>query len=374
MQPLSAGEDSIECLVIGAGVVGLAVARALTRRGRGVLVVERGAVIGGETSSRNSEVIHAGIYYAPGSLKARLCRRGRDMLYDYCASRGVPHRQTGKILVATAAAEIPVLDRIKILAEANDVGDLHRLDAADIARMEPEVRAVAGLFSPRTGIIDSHAFMLSLRGEIEGAGGMIALEAPVIEGETSADCIRVLIGGAAPMTLRARQVINAAGLHAQEVAAALGTPPAAIPPRQLAIGHYYSLSGRAPFRHLIYPVPEDGGVGIHVTLDMGGAVRFGPDVRWIDRLDYAFDDDARDRFIAAIQRYYPGLDPKRLHPGYTGIRPKLVGAGGGFADFRIDGPEGHGLAGVVNLYGIESPGLTASLAIAEEIAARLDSA
>lgn len=365
------GEDSIECLVIGAGVVGLAIARALAQAGREVLVAERGAVIGGETSSRNSEVIHAGIYYAPQSLKARLCRRGRDMLYDYCASRGIPHRRTGKILVATSEAEIPALDQIGRLAAANGVDDLRPLDLAELRELEPEVRAVAALLSPSTGIIDSHAYMLSLRGEIEAAGGMIALNSPVTRGELSDDGFRVTVGGDAPMTLRARIIVNAAGLHAQAVAAGLGVPAHAIPPQHLAIGHYYSLSGRAPFRHLVYPLPEDGGVGIHVTLDMGGGVRFGPDVRWIDRIDYAFDDGARERFIAAIRRYYPALAPDRLQPGHTGIRPKIVGPGGGFADFRIDGPELHGIPGLVNLHGIESPGLTASLAIADEVLSRL---
>ena len=357
--------ETADCVVIGAGAVGLAIAARLAAT-REVIVVERAATFGSETSSRNSEVIHAGIYYQPGSLKARLCRRGRDLLYAYAAERGIPHRRLGKLIVAARAEERSELDRLQVLAEANGVDDLLTMDQAAIRDLEPEVEAHAGLWSPSTGIIDSHQLMLSLVGDIERAGGAIAYNAPVIGGEAAAGGIRLRAGDA---DLFCRTVINAAGLWAPAVARSIvGLPSSAVPRQCLAIGHYYALAGKSPFRHLVYPVPEPGGLGIHATLDLSGAARFGPDVRWIEAVDYRFDDSRRADFIAAIARYWPAVVGATLQPAHTGIRPKLAGPGGSFADFKIDGPVVHGVPGLINLFGIESPGLTAALAIAEAVA------
>lgn len=362
--------ETADCVVIGAGVVGLAIAARLAAS-REVIVVERAATFGAETSSRNSEVIHAGIYYQPGSLKARLCRRGRDLLYAYAAERGVPHRQLGKLIVAARAEERSELDRLQALAAANGVSDLTFLDQAAVRNLEPEVEADAGLWSPATGIIDSHQLMLSLVGDIERAGGAIAYTASVISGTAGEGGIRLRAG---ETELFCRTVINAAGLWAPTVAQTIqGLPAAAVPRQYLAIGHYYALIGQSPFRHLVYPVPEPGGLGIHATLDLAGAVRFGPDVRWIESIDYRFDDSRKAAFAAAIARYWPAVDETRLQPAHTGIRPKLAGPGGGFADFRIDGPAVHGVPGLVNLFGIESPGLTAALAIAEAVEGKIPS-
>lgn len=363
--------ESVDCIVIGAGIIGLAIARSLTLQGRDVVIAERANAFGAETSSRNSEVIHAGIYYPKGSLKARLCVAGKQMLYDYAGPRGIACTNTGKLIVATTGSQQPRLDEIVRQAAAAGVTDLRPLSRADVGALEPEVDAVAGLFSPSTGIIDSHALMLSLLGDFEAAGGALALNTPVVGGRPVDGGMVIEAGGAESMTIEARTVVNAGGLWAQEIAASLGVRVEVIPPRHLAIGHYYALGGKSPFRHLVYPVPEPGGLGIHATLDMAGQARFGPDVRWIEDVDYSFDDSRRADFVTAVRHYYPALDSDRLTPAYTGIRPKLTGPGGGFADFRIDGPEAHGVAGLVNLYGIESPGLTAALAIAEDVAARL---
>lgn len=358
--------DAADVVVIGAGVVGLACARALARAGRDVVVLERHPGIGMETSSRNSEVIHAGIYYPTGSRKARLCVAGKRLLYEYCASHGVPHRRCGKIIVATSDEQIPVLREYQAQAEKNGAGSLRWLSAGEIGALEPAVQAVAGVLSDSTGIIDSHAYMIALRGDLEAAGGMIAFETEVIGLEAVAGGLLVRT---ADFALRARAVVNAAGLEAPGVAAWLCP---AVPPASYAIGHYYVYDGAAPFSRLVYPIAEAGGLGVHVTLDLAGQVRFGPDVRWIDRICYDFDDSERPRFEAAIRHYFPGLDPARLRPGYTGIRPKLGAAGAPAADFRIDGPAEHGVPGLVNLLGIESPGLTSSLALAEEVAAILE--
>ncbi|WP_186223656.1 NAD(P)/FAD-dependent oxidoreductase [Burkholderia gladioli] len=336
--------DSVECVVIGAGVVGLAVARACARRGWETVIVESEAMIGTGTSSRNSEVIHAGIYYAAGSLKARLCVAGKQQLYAYC--------------------------------EANGVTDLRRLDAARARALEPSLHCVAALESPSTGIVDSHALMLALLGDAERAGAMIAYRSPVSGGEILREAggplIELEVGGDEPMTIRARRVINAAGLHAQAVARALrGLPADTIPRERYAKGNYYSLAGRAPFSRLIYPVPEPGGLGVHLTLDLANQARFGPDVEWVDGIDYRVDPARAERFYAAIRRYWPALPDQSLQPAYSGIRPKLDTPD---ADFVIQGAGVHGVAGLVNLYGIESPGLTASLAIADEVLARLDEA
>ncbi|MBZ0325116.1 MAG: NAD(P)/FAD-dependent oxidoreductase, partial [Alphaproteobacteria bacterium] len=313
----------IEAIVVGAGVVGLAVARALALAGREVLVLEAEDAIGTGTSARNSEVIHAGIYYPAGSLKARLCVAGRAALYAYCAEHRIGHARTGKLIVATSDAQAGELTAIRDRAAANGVADLVLLDGADARRMEPALAAVAALHSPSTGIVDSHGLMLAYRGDAEDAGAAIAFHSPFLAAEAEDRGFRVRVGGADPMALRCRLLVNSAGLHAQEVAGAIGgLPPAAVPPAFRAKGSYFALSGRAPFSRLIYPVPEPGGLGIHLTLDLGGRARFGPDVEWVDALDYAVDPDRADRFYAAIRRYYPGLPDGALRPDYAGIRPK----------------------------------------------------
>ena len=351
--------ESADVVVIGAGVVGLACARALALAGREVVVLERHGVIGSETSSRNSEVIHGGLYYPDGSSKARLCVRGKELLYRFCADHGVPFRRCGKIIVASDEAQLDTLRAYQQQAERNGAGRLAWLSSADVAAMEPAVEAVAGVLSASTGIIDSHAYMLALQGALESAGGVIAFHTPVIGLAAAEHGLTVTM---ADFHLDARWVINAAGLGAPTVAAWV---TADAPRAHYALGHYYAYEGPPPFSRLVYPVAEAGGLGVHVTLDMGGQVRFGPDLVWIDQIDYRFDDSRRGAFEAAIRRYFPGLEARRLHPGYTGIRPKISGPGEPAADFRIDGPAVHGVPGLVNLLGIESPGLTASLAIAE---------
>jgi L-2-hydroxyglutarate oxidase LhgO len=365
--------DSVECVVVGAGVIGLAVARALARGGREVILIERSDTIGSETSSRNSEVIHAGIYYPAGSWKARLCVAGRERLYDYCQSRGISHRRIGKLIVAAAASQVHDLAALQVKAAVNGVTDLQWLEAPQARRLEPAVRCVAALLSPSTGIIDSHGLMLSLQGEAEEGGAMIAFHAPVLGGWLEPDRITLDVGGAAPMRLACRRLVNAAGLWAQEIVQRLvGFDWAFVPPRFLAKGHYFTLPGRSPFSRLIYPVPEAAGLGVHVTLDLGGQARFGPDVEWVDSINYDIDPQRALSFYQAIRRYYPELRDGALQPGYTGIRPKLQPPGGPPEDFVIQGPEIHGVAGLINLYGIESPGLTASLALADLVAARFD--
>lgn len=354
--------EALDVLVIGAGVVGLACARALARAGHEVLVLERHRSIGTETSSRNSEVIHAGIYYPTGSLRARLCVAGREQLYRYCAERGVPHRRCGKLIVATDAAQRDTLRQYQRQARANGAGELRWLERAELLALEPQLDALAAVRSDATGIIDSHAFMLALQGDLEAAGGLIAFGTEAARLAIRNGCTRVVTRD---LTLAPRWLINCAGLGAPDLARDMlpDTPQA-----RYARGHYYSYSGAAPFSRLIYPVAEAGGLGVHVTLDLAGQVRFGPDVQWIERPDYAFDSGNRERFVAAIRRYFPALEADRLQPGYTGIRPKISGPGEPAADFRIDGPAQHRVAGLINLFGIESPGLTASLAIAARVA------
>jgi len=364
--------DRVDCVVIGAGVVGLAVARACALAGLETLALEAEAAIGTATSARNSEVIHAGLYYPRGSLKARLCVQGRQALYDYCASHGVSHARCGKFIVATREEQIGALDRIGAAAAANGVHDLRRLDAARARAREPALQCVAALESPSTGIIDSHGLMLALQGDLESAGGLLALRAPVLSGKVLPEGILLRTGGDEPMELIARRVVNCAGLHAQTVAAAIdGLPPGSIPAGRYAKGNYYALSGKAPFSRLIYPVPEPGGLGVHLTLDLGGQARFGPDVEWVDAIDYTVDPARADGFYAAIRRYWPDLRDGALHPDYAGIRPKLAVPAGQDADFLIQDVRAHGVPGLVNLYGIESPGLTACLAIAGEVIQRL---
>jgi L-2-hydroxyglutarate oxidase LhgO len=348
------------------------VARWLALAGREVIVLEAADSIGTETSSRNSEVIHAGIYYPAGSLKARTCVAGKKFLYRYCAERGVEHRRCGKLIVATSAAQSTQLERIRLQAAANGVEDLRSLSAADAKAMEPALECVAALVSPSTGIIDSHGLMLAYQGDAEARGAMIAFLSPVESGRVGNEGIELVVGGAEPMRLLCRSVVNAAGLGAQPLARKLaGLDPRHVPPLHFAKGNYFSLAGRAPFSRLIYPVPEPGGLGVHITIDLGGQARFGPDVEWIDAIDYAVDPGRADRFYAEIRRYWPGLQDGALQPAYSGVRPKLAPAGAPPSDFVIQGPEVHGVAGLVNLFGIESPGLTASPAIAEAVAERL---
>jgi len=360
--------DTVDCVVVGAGVVGLAVARALALQGREVMVLEAADAIGTGTSSRNSEVIHAGLYYPTGSLKARLCVAGRDMLYAYCAERGVPHRRCGKLLVATSAEQIPGLESIQARAEANGVRELQWLSREEARALEPALECVAALHSPSTGIVDSHALMLALQGDLEHAGGIVALNSPLAHaGQAQAAIGLVAQDGT---RLQARTVVNAAGLHAPALAARFaGLDAAHVPQAYYAKGSYFTLSGKAPFSRLIYPVPEAAGLGVHLTLDLGGQAKFGPDVQWVDSPDDLLVDPARgDAFYAEVRRYWPALRDGALAPGYAGIRPKIHGAGVPAADFVIQGPAVHGVPGLVNLFGIESPGLTSALAIAEHVA------
>ncbi|MEJ1977904.1 MAG: NAD(P)/FAD-dependent oxidoreductase [Acetobacteraceae bacterium] len=364
--------ERIEAVVLGAGVVGLAVARALARAGREVLVLEAAGEIGTVTSSRNSEVVHAGIYYPTGSLKAVLCVEGRRALYEYCAAHGVPVRKLGKLIVASTPAEVPLLEGIQARAAANDV-PLTLLDGPAARAMEPALRVEAALLSPETGIVDSHALMLAYQGEAEEAGAMLAFHAPLEGGEVTGDGIRLQVGGEAPMELTCRVLVNAVGLRAPDLARTIvGVPSQTIPRSWLCKGSYYSLTGRAPFQRLIYPVPEPGGLGVHLTLDLGGQARFGPDVEWVEHEDYTVDLGRAAGFYAAIRRYWPDLADGSLAPGYAGIRPKISGPSEPAADFSIVGPSEHGVPGLVNLFGIESPGLTASLAIADRVLAALE--
>lgn len=362
--------DLVDCVVVGAGVIGLAVARQLARDGRETLLIERQDAFGTETSSRHSEVIHAGIYYPAGSLKAQLCVRGRELLYRYCADHGVEHRRCGKLIVATQPQQIAELECIARAAQRNGVEDLYAVDRGEALRLEPDLSCVAALVSPSTGIIDSHGYMLSLLDAAESAGAQLALLSPVTALRPAADGIGVCISDEAEPLLRARWVVNCAGLHATALASRIeGFPAAHIPRAWYAKGNYFTLSGRAPFSRLVYPVPEPGGLGVHLTLDLGGQARFGPDVQWIDELDYSVDPRRSEKFYGAIHAYWPSLRDGQLAPGYAGIRPKISGPGEPAADFRIDGPDAHGVPGIVNLFGIESPGLTSSLAIAERVGA-----
>jgi L-2-hydroxyglutarate oxidase LhgO len=362
--------DRVEAAVIGAGVVGLAVARALATAGREVLILEAEDAIGTHTSSRNSEVVHAGIYYPQGSLKARACVEGRERLYDYCADRGVPHQRCGKLIVATDAAQLGELEGIRRRAHANGVTDVVHVSAAQARAMEPELHCVAALHSPSTGIIDSHALMLAYLGDAERVGAMLALKSSLERGVVRTGGIELHVAGAEPIL--AEQVVNSAGLRAPSLAQRIaGFPPELAPPELYAKGNYYTLSMRTPFSRLVYPVPEPGGLGVHVTLDLGGRARFGPDVEWVDGIDYTVDPSRAERFYAAIRRYWPGLPDGALEPGYAGIRPKISGRDAPAADFVVQGPRTHGVPGLVNLFGIESPGLTASLPLADAVLGQL---
>ena len=364
--------NEIECVVIGAGVVGLATARALALAGHDVLVLERAFTIGFETSSHNSEVIHGGLYYPAGSLKARCCVTGRERLYPYCREHGVPHAQIGKLIVAAEESEIVGIERIANTARANGVDDLQWLTASQAQRLEPALRCVAALLSPSTGIIDTHALMLAFQGEAEAAGAMVVLRTPVLSGRVRDDGFDLAIGGDEPTVIRCRCLVNATGLYAPALARAVdGIPRETIPPAYFCRGVYFSLTGPAPFRRLVYPVPPPGGLGVHITLDLAGQARFGPDVEWIAAVDYTVDPARGDAFYAAIRTYWPELRNGVLQPGYAGIRPKISGPEEPAVDFIVQGPEIHGVSGLVNLYGIESPGLTASMPLADEVIRQL---
>ena len=374
---MSADVFEIDTLVVGAGVVGLACAAELARRGRDVLVAEAAPAIGTGVSSRNSEVIHAGLYYPTGSLRQRLCVDGRRRLSAYLAKHGVAHRKCGKLVVATNAAEESKIAALYDLALANGVENLALLTAAEATAMEPNLACVSALHSPETGIIDAHGHMLALKGEIEDAGGAIALNAPVEGGAPIAGGFEMRIGGASPARVKARCVVNAAALGAQQLAAAIeGVPPETIPPLKLSKGSYFSCTGRPAFSRLIYPAPQEGGLGVHLTLDLAGSMRFGPDIEWLDhgdpsRFDYAVDPARAESFYALIRRYWPALPDGALAPAYSSCRPRLFGSDEKACDFRIDDARTHGLDGLINLFGIESPGLTSNLAIAAEVADRI---
>jgi L-2-hydroxyglutarate oxidase LhgO len=355
--------DTVDVIVIGAGVVGLAVARAFALRGREVLVLEAHPQFGMETSSRNSEVIHAGIYYPRGSLKARLCVAGRDQLYTFCEDHGVEFRMCGKLLVATSQSQLRELEQIRSAAAGNGV-ELSVLTREEALRREPRLNCVGALYSPLTGIVDSHEYMLTLLGHVEEHGGSLVCESRVTSLEPRSGGVLVGINGEQPGLL-ARTVINSAGLGAPGVAQLVDG--LAAPPVYCVKGNYFSLTGRSPFQHLVYPIPEHGGLGVHLTLDLAGRARFGPDVQWVDAADYDVDPRRAERFYSAIREYWPSLPDGALMPAYAGIRPRITGPREPLADFRIDGPRVHGVAGLVNLFGIESPGLTSSLAIADYV-------
>lgn len=356
-------------LVVGAGVVGLAIGRALALAGHEVVVAEAGAAIGSGVSSRSSEVIHAGMYYPSGSLRARHCVAGRRQMYAFCVSHGVPHARCGKLIVATTQAELPRIAAIHAMGVANGVEGLEWLDAGAARQLEPELACAGALHSRETGIVDSHAFMLALLGDMEAHGGALALNTPVQQLARDGAGWRIAFGGPEAGEQAFDAVVNAAGLGAQALAAATGGYPAGRVPRLvLAKGNYFSCAGKPAFSRLIYPAPVEGGLGVHLTRDLAGRLRFGPDVEWIDAIDYRVDPARAEAFYQAIRRYWPGLPDGALSPDYAGIRPKLTGKGEPAADFRIEGPRDHGLPGLVQLFGIESPGLTSSLSIAAAVA------
>ncbi len=363
--------EKIDCAVIGAGVVGLAVARALARAGREVMVLESEGAIGTGTSSRNSEVIHAGIYYPQGSLKAQLCVQGKEMLYAYADDRAIPYRRCGKLIVATSQEQVGELEGIVAKARANGVNDLVVVARQQALAMEPQLQCVAAVHSPSTGIVDSHSLMLSLQADLENAGGMVALKSPVAHAECSGNQIDLFMQDGT--LLRCASVVNAAGLHAPALARRFaGLSSDALPTAYFAKGNYFTLSGRAPFTRLVYPVPEPGGLGVHLTLDLGGQAKFGPDVQWVSGPEDLGVDPARGQaFYAEVRKYWPALPDGALIPGYAGMRPKISGPGQPAADFMIQGSAGHGIEGLVNLFGIESPGLTSSLAIGARVAEML---
>ncbi|MGD8217100.1 NAD(P)/FAD-dependent oxidoreductase [Pseudomonas thivervalensis] len=358
----------IDCVVVGAGVVGLAIAREMALAGHEVLVIEAGAAIGIGTSSRNSEVIHAGIYYPPGSLKARLCVEGRQALYAYCDSHGVNTRRTGKLIVANTDAQVGQLQFLLKRGHENGVDDLRLLDRNQAITLEPALECIAALYSPSTGIVDSHGLMLALQGDAETAGTSIAFHAPLLGARATADGFLLHVGGDAPMALSCRRLINAAGLHAPALARRIdGLSSDAVPRGYLCKGSYFSVSGRVPFTHLVYPAPEADGLGVHMTVDWGGQARFGPDTEWVETEDYQVNPARADSFYSAIRSYWPDLPDGSLQPGYSGIRPKISAPGEPARDFMISSQREHDVPGLINLFGIESPGLTSCLAIAQHV-------
>lgn len=368
----------IDAVVIGAGAVGLACAAALARAGNDTLVLEATGVIGSGTSSRNSEVVHAGIYYPTGSLKHRMCVAGRRLLYPYMAARGVRHWKAEKLIVATDDRETGKIAALLDVAKANDVEGVWLMDGADAVALEPNLRCTAALMSAETGLMDSHGLMLAYQGELEDHGGSVVFETPVERATLlPGGGFEIWTGGREPSRIRTRMLVNSAGLNAQQIAARIdGLDQAHIPPQTLAKGSYFGCAGRPAFKRLIYPAPVDGGLGVHLTLDLAGRMRFGPDVEWLDekdpaKVDYTVDVRRADSFYAAIRTYWPALPDGALTPDYSGCRPKLSGRGEPAADFRIDGPELHNIEGLVNLFGIESPGLTSSIAIADEVCGRI---
>ncbi|MEI9400631.1 NAD(P)/FAD-dependent oxidoreductase [Mesorhizobium argentiipisi] len=363
--------EQIDCIIAGAGVIGLAIARKLAALGLETLIVEAADAIGTETSSRNSEVIHAGIHYPQGSLKARLCLPGRDMLYRYCAERSIPHRRTGKLIVATDETQEPMLAAIRANANACGVDDLRFLTAQEAQALEPALHCTSALLSPSTGTVDSHELMLALLGDAEESGAMLSLNTRIVSGRVEAGGIVLRTmdsASGAEFEIAASRFINAAGLGAVALAGSLeGFGRQFLPALRYAKGNYFSIAGRAPFSHLVYPVPEPGGLGVHLTLDLAGTARFGPDVEWTDTIDYRVDPSRGERFYAEIRKYWPDLADDSLQAGYSGIRPKLSGPGYANSDFVIQDAATHGIDGLVNLFGIESPGLTSSLAIADHV-------
>ena len=371
---MRAGQVSVDVdsVVVGAGVVGLAVARALAMSGREVILVEAGAGIGVGISSRNSEVIHAGIYYPGGSLKAQLCVEGRQRLYAFCDERGVRYQRLGKLIVASDDAQQVALQALLEQGRRNGVDDLQWLDADQARELEPALSCVAALWSPSTGIVDSHGLMLALQVEAEALGTSVAFQTPLLSAHCIEQGFELHMGGTEPMTLSCRELINCAGLSAPQVASRIeGLSFRHVPVAHLCKGSYFSFSGRAPFGHLVYPAPESAGLGVHMTLDLGGQARFGPDVEWVDTVDYRVAPHRADGFYQAIRRYWPGLPDHSLQPAYSGIRPKISGPNDPAADFRISGPTEHGVPGLVNLFGIESPGLTSCLALAGQVMRQL---
>lgn len=362
--------ERVDAVVIGAGVIGLAVARALALSGREVIILEKHDAFGTETSARNSEVIHAGIYYRPGGLRAKLCVEGKKKLYAYCAERGVNHLNCEKLIVATSDAEAPKLDAINATARANGVDDLVLISGAEAEKLEPGLRCVAALRSPSTGIVDSHGLMLSMLGDVENAGGVLSLQSPVTGGRIAPEGIEIDVGGDGAMTLIAKLVVNSGGLYADQIAHKIaGLDPKFIPAQRPAKGQYFTYSGKAPFSRLIYPLHTADSQGVHYTRDLGGQARLGPDIRWDAALgDYSVDETRVDNFVRDVSRFWPGLEPSRLNPGYAGQRPKATGPGEE-GDFLIYGPKTHGTRGYIGLYAMESPGLTSCLAIGDHVAA-----
>lgn len=365
----------IDCVVLGAGVIGLAVSRELAQLGHAVLLVEATGGIGTGTSSRNSEVIHGGLYYPPGSLKALLCVAGRPKLYEYCVKRGIPHKRIGKFIVSANRKQIHQAEQIAERARMNGVRDLYWLSGSEARAIEPELSCEMALVSPSTGIVDSHALMQSLQADAERLGTQCVFHTPFLNGEIlPSGEFRLEFGGRQPTELTATHLINATGLHAPETARRLhGTPKGYVPKPYFCKGNYFSLAHKSPFSRLVYPMPDEAGLGVHFTLDLGGQGRFGPDVQWIDGEDYSVDASRAASIYTAVRKYWPGLPDDTLIPGYCGIRPKITGPDSSAADFLISGPSIHGVAGLVNLFGIESPGLTACMSIAEAVAAALQS-